>query len=227
VATQPGCQYMIRIRGRLGATALSAFPTMASEVRGGETVLTGSLEDRSAMYGVLAQLEALDLEVLELRQVGPTTTDHELQPSKERAVPEATDRNTKTINEFRANEGRVGGPFEGAPMVLVTHRGRKSGHQHVTPMMYLPDETDDSVIYVFATKGGAPSNPDWYYNLTTVGEGSIERGTDSYPVTIREVTGDERERVYAEQARRYPGFADYAKQTEGIRTIPVLALTRT
>ena len=138
-------------------------------------------------------------------------------------MPEATDWNTKTINEFRANEGRVGGPFEGAPMVLVTHRGRKSGHQHVTPMMYLPDETDDSVIYVFATKGGAPSNPDWYYNLTTVGEGSIERGTDSYPVTVREVTGDERDRVYAEQARRYPGFADYAKQTEGIRTIPVLA----
>jgi deazaflavin-dependent oxidoreductase (nitroreductase family) len=142
-------------------------------------------------------------------------------------VPEATDWNTKTINEFRANEGRVGGPFEGAPMVLVNHRGRKSGHQHVTPMMYLPDETDDSVIYVFATKGGAPSNPDWYYNLTTVGEGSIERGTDSYPVTVREVTGDERDRVYAEQARRYPGFADYARQTEGIRTIPVLALTRT
>ena len=55
-------------------------------------------------------------------------------------------------------------------MVLVTHRGRKSGHQHATPMMYLPDKTDDSVIYVFATKGGAPSNPDWYYNLTTIGE---------------------------------------------------------
>src|SRR2546421_1276760 len=73
VATQPGCQYMIRIRGRLGATALSAFPTMESEVRGRETVLTGSLEDRSAVYGVLAQLEALGLEVLELRQVGPPT----------------------------------------------------------------------------------------------------------------------------------------------------------
>jgi hypothetical protein len=70
VATQRGCQYMIRIRGRLGATALSAFPTMGSEVRGGETVLTGVLEDRSAVYGVLAQIEALGLEILELRQVG-------------------------------------------------------------------------------------------------------------------------------------------------------------
>jgi hypothetical protein len=74
VATQPGCQYIIRIRGRLGATALSAFPTMGSEVESGETVLTGPLEDRSAVYGVLAQIEALGLEILELRQVGPSTT---------------------------------------------------------------------------------------------------------------------------------------------------------
>jgi hypothetical protein len=73
VAIQPGCQYMIRIRGRLGATALSAFPTMGSQVRGGETVLTGRLEDRSAVYGVLAQLEALGLEILEFRQVGSST----------------------------------------------------------------------------------------------------------------------------------------------------------
>jgi hypothetical protein len=72
VATQRGCQYLIRIRGQLGATALSAFPSMGSEVRGGETVLTGSLEDRSAVYGVLAQIEALGLEILELRQVGPS-----------------------------------------------------------------------------------------------------------------------------------------------------------
>jgi hypothetical protein len=71
VVTQPSCEYMIRIRGRLGATALSAFPTMGAEVQAGETVLTGSLEDRSAVYGVLAQIEALGLEILELRQVGP------------------------------------------------------------------------------------------------------------------------------------------------------------
>ncbi|HSS10973.1 MAG TPA: hypothetical protein VLL25_13875 [Acidimicrobiales bacterium] len=73
MATQPGCQYMIRIKGRLGATALSAFPTMRSQVRGGETVLTGLLEDRSAVYGVLAQIEALGLELLELGRVGPST----------------------------------------------------------------------------------------------------------------------------------------------------------
>ena len=73
MAKEPGCQYMVRIRGRLGATALSAFPAMESEARDGETVLTGSLEDRSAVYGVLAQIEALGLELIELRQVGPPT----------------------------------------------------------------------------------------------------------------------------------------------------------
>ena len=73
MATQPGCRYLIRIKGRLGATALSAFPTMGSEMRGGETVLTGRLEDRSALYGVLAQMEALGLDLIELRQVGRTT----------------------------------------------------------------------------------------------------------------------------------------------------------
>ena len=80
---------------------------------------------------------------------------------------------------------------------------------------------------VDATKGGAPSSPDWYYNLVQSGEGTIERGTDTYAVTVREIRGDERDRIYGEQAGRYPGFADYAKQTEGIRTIPVLSLSRT
>ncbi len=136
------------------------------------------------------------------------------------------DWNAKTIAEFRANEGTVGGNFEGAPMVLVHHRGRKSAREYVTPMMYLPHDTDQDVIYVFATKGGAPSNPDWYSNLIAVGDGHIERGTDTYQVVVRDLTGVERDRVYAEQARRYPGFAEYARQTAGVRTIPVLELTR-
>jgi deazaflavin-dependent oxidoreductase (nitroreductase family) len=139
-------------------------------------------------------------------------------------MSDPTDWNSKTIAEFRANEGRVGGVFEGAPIVLVHHRGRKSGREHLTPMMYLRHDTDDNIIDVFATKGGAPTNPDWYYNLTAAGEGSVERGTESYQVTVRELTGAERDRVYAEQARRYPGFAEYERQTEGIRTIPVLEL---
>ena len=136
------------------------------------------------------------------------------------------DWNAKTIAEFRANEGRVGGNFEGAPLVLVHHRGRKSGRDYVNPMMYLSDDTEPGIIYVFASRGGAPTNPDWYHNLIAAGGGSVERGTETYQVTVREVTGADRERIYAEQARRYPGFAEYARQTAGIRTIPVLELRR-
>lgn len=141
-------------------------------------------------------------------------------------MTEPTDRNAPTIAEFRANEGRLGGPFEGAPIVLVHHRGRKSGREFLTPMMYLPHDTDDDTIHVFATSGGTPTNPDWYYNLSAAGEASIERGTETYDVTVHELTGAERDRVYAEQATRYPGFAGYERKTAGIRTIPVLALTR-
>jgi deazaflavin-dependent oxidoreductase (nitroreductase family) len=141
-------------------------------------------------------------------------------------MTEATDGNSRTIAEFRANEGRVGGPFEGAPIVLVHHIGRKSGRERVTPMMYLPRDVNENVIYVFATKGGAPTNPDWYYNLAAAGEGGVERGTESYQVAVRELTGAEHDRVYSEQARRYSGFAEYERHTAGIRTIPVLELTR-
>jgi len=111
-------------------------------------------------------------------------------------------------------------------MVLVHHRGRTSGREYVTPTMYLPHDTEQDIIYVFATKGGVPSNPDWYYNLAAAGDGSVERGAETYKVTVRELTGAERDRTYAEQARRYEGFAEYARQTAGIRTIPVLELTR-
>jgi deazaflavin-dependent oxidoreductase (nitroreductase family) len=138
-----------------------------------------------------------------------------------------SDFDAGVIEEFRANGGRVGGPFEGAPLVLVHHRGRTSGRELVTPMMYLPHEADEDVVRVFASKGGAPENPGWYYNLTSSGGGTVERGTETYAVTVRELTGEERDRVYDEQARRYPGFAEYALKTEGIRTIPVLELTRT
>ncbi|ASR38104.1 hypothetical protein BAY61_27315 [Prauserella marina] len=138
----------------------------------------------------------------------------------------STDWNTQIITEFRENEGRVGGPFAGAPMVLIHHRGRKSGKELVTPLMYLPDEHDSGTIYIFASKAGAPTNPAWYYNLTSSGTGDVEVGTDTYPVTVEEITGERRDRVYAEQANRYPGFAEYSRKTEGIRTIPVLALHR-
>lgn len=134
--------------------------------------------------------------------------------------------NTAVIQEFRANHGRVGGQFEGAPMVLIHHRGRKTGTEHVNPTMYLADETDPDVIYVFASKGGAPTHPDWYRNLVAAGTARVEVGDEAYDVTVQEVTGEQRDRIYAEQARRYPGFADYAEKTRGVRTIPVVALRR-
>ncbi|WP_157121035.1 nitroreductase/quinone reductase family protein [Nocardia miyunensis] len=137
-----------------------------------------------------------------------------------------TDWNAKIIAEFRANEGRVGGPFEGAPVLLLHHRGRKSGRESVTPTMYMADDQDPDLIYVFASKAGAPTNPDWYYNLTAAGSAEIERGTETYPVTVGEVTGADRDRIFDEQARRYPGFAEYAQKAAGIRTIPVLSLRR-
>jgi deazaflavin-dependent oxidoreductase (nitroreductase family) len=141
-------------------------------------------------------------------------------------MSDALDWNATTIAEFRANGGRVGGTFEGTPMVLVHHRGRRSGREYVTPMMYLPHATEPDILYVFATKGGAPSHPDWYRNLTFSGGGSVERGSETYDVTVRDLIGSERDRIYAEQARRYPGFGEYERQTAGIRTIPVLELTR-
>lgn len=137
------------------------------------------------------------------------------------------DWNTQIIKEFRANDGRVGGNFEGAPMVLLHHTGRKTGKQTVTPMMYLPDDDDPDVIYVFASKAGAPTHPAWYHNLTSAGSAEIELGTGTHTVAVSEITGSDRDRIYGEQARRYPGFAEYEKKTEGIRTIPVLALTKT
>jgi deazaflavin-dependent oxidoreductase (nitroreductase family) len=141
-------------------------------------------------------------------------------------MPDANNWNQGIITEFRANEGRVGGPFEGAPMILVHHVGRTSGKQYTTPLVYLPGEGGDDSIYIFASKGGAPINPDWYGNLIAAGEATVEVGTNTFVVTITEVAGDERDRIFAEQVKRMPGFGDYAKQTEGIRTIPVLRLTR-
>jgi deazaflavin-dependent oxidoreductase (nitroreductase family) len=141
-------------------------------------------------------------------------------------MPEANDWNQGIVAEFRANEGRVGGPFEGAPMILVHHVGRTSGKEYVNPLVYLPGENGDSSIYIFASKGGAPTHPSWYRNLIAAGHTTVEVGADTYGVTVTEVTGDARDRIYAEQVKRMPGFGEYEQKTAGIRTIPVLRLTR-
>jgi deazaflavin-dependent oxidoreductase (nitroreductase family) len=140
-------------------------------------------------------------------------------------MPDSGDWNAKIIDEFRANQGRVGGFFEGAPVLLVHHRGRKTGREFVTPVMYLPSD-DKDVMYIFATNQGAPDNPEWYYNLTNAGTADVEVGIDGIPVSVSELVGDERDRVYAQQARRYQNFGEYAQRTSGVRTIPVLALRR-
>jgi deazaflavin-dependent oxidoreductase (nitroreductase family) len=133
----------------------------------------------------------------------------------------ANDWNTKIIAEFRANEGRVGGNFEGAPMTLLTTTGAKSGLQRTSPMMYLPD--GDRVL-VFASAAGADASPSWYHNLVANPTVTVEIGTETYEATATPLTGAERDAKYAEQAKLYPGFAEYEKKTS--RVIPVVALTR-
>jgi deazaflavin-dependent oxidoreductase (nitroreductase family) len=140
-------------------------------------------------------------------------------------VSDFNEFNEGVIAEFRANEGRVGGGFAGATMVLVHHVGRKSGKEYVTPLVYLPGDDADS-IYIFASKGGAPTNPAWYDNLVAAGQATVEVQASTYPVTVTELSGDERDRVYAEQVKRMPGFGEYEQKTEGIRKIPVLKLAR-
>jgi deazaflavin-dependent oxidoreductase (nitroreductase family) len=134
------------------------------------------------------------------------------------------DWNQNIIEEFRGNEGRVGGGFEGAPMVLLHHAGRKSGKEYVTPLVYQPG--DDDSIYIFASAAGRPANPDWYGNLIAAGQATVEVGTSTYSADVTELTGDERDRVYAEQVKRMPGFGEYEEKTAGIRAIPVLRLAR-
>ncbi len=141
-------------------------------------------------------------------------------------MTDAGDWNAKVIEEFRNNRGQVGGNFAGAPVTLLHHTGRKSGKQTVSPVMYLADADDPATIYVFASYAGAKSNPAWYYNLTAAGTATIEIGAETVDVAVEDVTGEERDRIYAEQASRYPGFAGYEQKTEGVRTIPVLALRR-
>jgi deazaflavin-dependent oxidoreductase (nitroreductase family) len=141
-------------------------------------------------------------------------------------MPDSNDWNQNIIAEFRAGEGRVGGMFEGETMILVHHVGRVSGKEYVSPLVYLPGEGDDHSMYIFASKAGAPTHPEWYRNLAAVGEATVEVGTETFPVAVTEVTGAERDRIFAEQVKRRPGFGDYAKKTEGIRLIPVLRLTR-
>jgi deazaflavin-dependent oxidoreductase (nitroreductase family) len=136
-------------------------------------------------------------------------------------MPDVNDWNAKIIAEFRSNGGKVGGQFEGAPLLLLTTTGAKSGLARTNPMMYLPD--GDRLV-VFATKAGAPTNPDWYHNLAANPSATVEVGPESFDVDAHVTTGAERDELYARQAELYPGFAEYETRTD--RVIPVVALTR-
>jgi deazaflavin-dependent oxidoreductase (nitroreductase family) len=135
------------------------------------------------------------------------------------------DFNQGIIEEFRANQGAVGGGFAGAPIVLLHTTGAKSGSARINPLVTLPG--DDGTLYIFASAAGAPKHPDWYHNLVAQPKVEVEFGQETFDATATPVTGAERDRIYAEQVTRMETFAEYEAKTKGIRTIPVVALTRT
>ena len=129
--------------------------------------------------------------------------------------------NKKVIEEFRANGGKVGPPFAGAPMVLLTHKGAKSGKTYTTPLVY---SKDGARIVIVASKAGAPNNPSWYHNLIAHPEVTLEIGTEQFKARAVVTKGEERERLFNAQAAQMPMFNDYRNKTK--RQIPVIALER-
>ncbi len=129
--------------------------------------------------------------------------------------------NRRVIDEFRESGGKAGGMFEGKPLVLVHHVGAKSGKERIAPLVPL---LDGSRVFIFASKGGADTNPDWYHNLIAHPETVIELGTETVPVTARVLSGAERDEVYAKQVEVEPQFGDYQRKTT--RVIPVFELER-
>ena len=134
-------------------------------------------------------------------------------------MSEINDWNAQVIEEFRANGGKVGGQFEGAPLLLLHTTGAKTGKERIAPMMY---QAVDGGWAVFASKAGAPDNPDWYHNLVAHPDASIEVGTETKAVRAEVLAGGERSAIWETQKERYPGFAGYEEQTD--REIPVVLL---
>jgi deazaflavin-dependent oxidoreductase (nitroreductase family) len=129
--------------------------------------------------------------------------------------------NRRVIDEFRANGGKVGGDFESLQLLLLHHTGAKSGQERVNPLAY--QRLDDSSVAVFASKGGAPTNPDWFHNLVAHPDVSVEIGSETHPATARVAAAEERERIWNAQKIAYPNFAEYEKTAAG-RKIPVVVL---
>jgi deazaflavin-dependent oxidoreductase (nitroreductase family) len=128
--------------------------------------------------------------------------------------------NDAIIEEFRSNEGRVGGRFQGMPILLLHHRGAKTGTERVNPLAYR--DLGTGAVAIFASKGGSPTNPDWYHNVRTNPEVRVEIGPETFEAMARVAEGDERERIWEANKRDIPGFAAYEKRTP--RQIPVVIL---
>ena len=140
---------------------------------------------------------------------------------QEMNMSEVNDWNKKTIVEFRANEGRVGGRFEGRTLLLLHTKGAKSKQERINPVAYI---RDGERYVVIASKGGAPTNPDWYYNVVANPELTVEVGTEKHQVHAKVAEEPERTRLYNKMVEMMPGFADYQHKTT--RVIPVIILTR-
>jgi deazaflavin-dependent oxidoreductase (nitroreductase family) len=134
------------------------------------------------------------------------------------------DFNAKVIEEFRANGGQVGGPFEQMSLLLLHHKGAKTGTERINPLAYA---RDGERYVIFASKAGAPSDPAWYLNLKANPSTTIEVGTETLSVEASEATGEERDRLFEAQKASVPQFADYEQKTAGQRVIPVVLLTPT
>ena len=133
-----------------------------------------------------------------------------------------TDWNQQIIEEFRANEGRVGGNFEGRTLLLLHHTGAKSGTERINPLAY--QRLSDNSVAIFASKGGAPTTPDWFHNLVANPDVTVELPTETFEARARVAEEPERERLYRAQAALMPNFAEYEKATT--RKIPVVVLER-
>ncbi|NUM48926.1 MAG: nitroreductase family deazaflavin-dependent oxidoreductase [Anaerolineales bacterium] len=131
-----------------------------------------------------------------------------------------SDWNKQIIEEFRANKGHVGGHFENTPLLLLHTTGAKSGQLRINPVAYVKD--GDRFVIV-ASKGGAPENPDWYYNLLAHPEVTIEVGAETLKVEATAAEEPERTRLFDQMAAKNPGFDEYRKKTT--RQIPVIVLT--
>lgn len=138
------------------------------------------------------------------------------------ASGDVNDFNQQLIDQFRANDGEiVSGMFKGAPLLLLTTTGAKSGKPRTNPLAYT---RDGDRLVIIASKGGAPTNPDWYHNLVANPTASVEVGTETFPIRAQVAAGAERDRLYGQMAAQMPGFAEYQRQTT--RRIPVVVLER-